>query len=50
MRHTECHGDWESIVGDLTLGSEVFSRAGDKDQVVALDIAEPGSPPERGLH
>jgi len=42
--------NWESIVGDLTLGYEVFSPAGDKDLVVALDTAEPGSPSERGLH
>ena len=50
MRHAECHSNWESIVGDLTLGCEVFSAAGDKDQVVALHTAEPGSPPEQGLH
>jgi hypothetical protein len=47
MRQAECHGDRESIVGDLTVGYEVFSPAGDKDQVVTLHTAEPGSPPER---
>jgi hypothetical protein len=50
MRHAECCGHGESIVGDLILGCEVFSPAGDRDLVVALHAAEPGSPPERGLH
>jgi hypothetical protein len=50
MRHAGCHSNAESIVGDLTLGYEVFSPGGDKDLVVALDTAEPGSPPERCLH
>jgi len=38
------------VVGDLTLNFEIFSPAGDEDQVVALHTAEPGSPSERGLH
>jgi hypothetical protein len=51
MRHAGCHSNGESIVGDrVALGYEVFSPADDKDLVVALDAAEPGSPPERGLH
>jgi hypothetical protein len=50
MRHAGCHSNGESIVGDLALGYEVFSPAGDEDLVVALQTAEPGSRPERGLH
>jgi transcriptional regulator with XRE-family HTH domain len=38
------------VVGDLTLDYEIFSPAGDEDQVVTLHTAEPGSPSERGLH
>jgi hypothetical protein len=38
------------VVGDLTLDFEIFSPAGDEDQLVTLHTAEPGSPSERGLH
>jgi hypothetical protein len=38
------------VVGNLTLNYEIFSPAGDEDQVIALHTAEPGSPSERGLH
>jgi transcriptional regulator with XRE-family HTH domain len=37
------------VVGDLTLDFEIFSPAGDEDQVVTLHTAAPGSPSERGL-
>jgi transcriptional regulator with XRE-family HTH domain len=38
------------VVGNLTLDYEIFSPAGDEDQVIALHTAEPGSPSEQGLH
>jgi transcriptional regulator with XRE-family HTH domain len=42
-----CH---HPLAGDLTLDFEIFSPAGDQDQLVTLHTAEPGSPSEQRLH
>jgi transcriptional regulator with XRE-family HTH domain len=38
------------VVGDLTLGYEALSPAGDTDQTLGLHTAEPGSPSEHALN
>jgi hypothetical protein len=38
------------LAGDLTLDFEIFSPAGDQDQLVTLHTAEPGSPSEQRVH
>nr|WP_329534926.1 hypothetical protein [Streptomyces sp. NBC_01450] len=40
----------DPLVGDLTLGFEAFTPAGDPDQTLGLYTVEPGSPSENALH
>ncbi|WP_214317758.1 MmyB family transcriptional regulator [Nonomuraea sediminis] len=43
------HASHHPLAGDITLGFEAFTPAGDPDQTLGLYTVEPGSPSETAL-